>query len=100
MKEIILFAGLLLYVVNYVVGWMLYAGKIRMRKKQHQLLYVSVIVLLIALIPFVNDESGALILVSFSIMMMAILPFGKKGSMYHISVSTAGLLTYVMLFFI
>ena len=65
MKEIILIAGLLLYVVNYVVGWMLYAGKIRMRKRQHQLLYVSVIVLLIALIPFVNDESGALILAVF-----------------------------------
>lgn len=86
--------------INYAIGWMLYAGKIKMRKRQHQLLYVSVIVLLIALIPFVADESGSLIFVSFSLVMMAILPFGKKGNMYHIAVSTAGLLAYVMLFII
>lgn len=86
--------------INYAIGWMLYAGKIKMRKRQHQLLYVSVIVLLIALLPFVADESGSLIQVSFSLVMMAILPFGKKGSMYHIAVSSAGLLAYLMLFII
>jgi hypothetical protein len=90
----------MLYVINYAIGWMLYAGKIKMRKRQHQLLYVSVIVLLIALIPFIADEPGTLILVSFSIVMMVILPFGKKGSMYHIVVSSAGLLAYVMLFIV
>lgn len=86
--------------INYAIGWMLYVGKIKMRKRQHQLLYVSVIVLLIALIPFVADEPGALILVSFSIVMMAILPLGKKGSMFHIAVSSAGLLAYLMLFIV
>lgn len=88
------------YVINYAIGWMLYAGKIRMRKRQHQLLYVSVIVLLVALLPFVSDESGSLVLVSFSLLMMAILPFGKKGGRYHIAVSSSGLLAYLMLFII
>ncbi len=85
--------------VNYAIGWMLYAGKIRMRKRQHQLLYVSVIVMLIALIPFVVNESGALIFVAFSLLMMAILPLGKKGGNYHIVVSTIGLLSFILIFF-
>ncbi len=100
MREILLYAGAVLYAANYLTGWLLYLRKIKMGKRQHQILFISIFMVLIALMPFMYGSGTAFVMLLISIIMMAVLPFGRKGGAYHILVSTIGLLSFTLIFFV
>ncbi len=100
MKEILLYAGAVLYAANYLTGWLLYFRLIRMGKRQHQILFGSILLVMIALIPFMYGSGSAFVMLLISIIMMAVLPFGRKGGAYHIIVSTIGLISFAMIFIV
>ncbi len=100
MKEILLYAGAVLYAANYITGWLLYFRRIRMGKRQHQILFGSILLVMIALIPFMYGSGNAFVMLLISIIMMAVLPFGRKGGAYHIIVSTIGLISFAMIFIV
>ena len=82
--EILLISGLLIFSVNYITGWLLYAGKISIGKKIHQIM-------------FIKRVNNGYFSRALSLLMMAILPFGKKGGRFHIIASSAGIILFIML---
>jgi hypothetical protein len=95
--EILLISGLLIFSVNYITGWLLYAGKISIGKKIHQIMFMSVILNLIFILIFIKLPFYEKIICALSLLMMAILPFGKKGGRFHIIASSAGIIFFIIL---
>jgi hypothetical protein len=88
-------SGLLIYLVNYAIGWLLYFKIITMKKRTHQIIYSLIIINLLLLLFFMQFFSARFFLVLASLVFMLILPLGRKGGMYHRIVSTAGLVCFV-----
>lgn len=95
MIKIVLVSGLIWYALNYIIGWLLYFKRIRMTKRMHQLLYGLIIVHLILLLYLTYPVMPAFVFVIISLVFMAFLPMGRKGGVYHIVVSSAGLAAYI-----
>jgi hypothetical protein len=93
--EYLYWSGLLIYAVNYAIGWLLYFRIISMRKKTHQIFFSLIIINLIALLFFLQFFSARFFIVLTSLVCMLILPLGRNGGMYHRIVSTVGLLCFV-----
>ncbi len=89
-------SGLVIYLVNYAIGWLLYFKVISMNKSTHQVFYSLIIINLILLLVSLQLFSTGFLLVLASLILMFVLPFGKKGGVYHIMVSTAGVLVYIV----
>ncbi|MBL8016482.1 MAG: hypothetical protein JNK43_04365 [Ignavibacteria bacterium] len=97
LSQILLFTGAILYSLNYLIGWLLRSRKITMTKQAHQFLFAFLIINLVTNHIFLKWLSAAFFLCSASLVMMLILPLGRKGSLYHIAVSSAGLIIYSLL---
>jgi len=97
LSRILLFTGAILYSLNYLIGWLLRGRKITMTKQAHQFLFALLNINLATNLLFLQFFSASFFLCAASLVMMLILPLGKKGSLYHIVVSTAGLLFYIPL---
>ena len=97
LSRILLFTGAILYSLNYLIGWLLRGRKITMTKQAHQFLFALLNINLVTNLLFLQFFSASFFLCAASLVMMLILPLGKKGSLYHIVVSTAGLLFYIPL---
>lgn len=100
MSKILLLSGLIIYVTNYSIGWMLYYKKISMQKKTHQIFFAAIIINLALLLFYLKFLSPPFIICSASLLAMSILPIGRKGGLYHIIVSSLGLCLYTILFFV
>jgi|SRR4029453_611768 len=98
MLKTLLVSGLIIYSVNYVIGWLLYFKKITMTKRTHQVFFASIIINLIILLFFLQFLSREFFLCTSSLAAMLILPLGKKGGVYHRITASAGLLLYVAIF--
>ncbi|MBS1493103.1 MAG: hypothetical protein JST55_06320 [Bacteroidetes bacterium] len=96
MEKILTYSALFFYVVNYLVGWLLYLKIITMKKITHQILFAAIIINLILILILVNLSLFGKMLILFSLLFMAILPLGKKGGVYHRVVSTLGLIFYAI----
>ena len=88
-------SGLVIYLVNYTIGWLLYFKVISMKKSTHQVFYSLIIINIILLLVSLQFFSIRFFLVLASLVLMFVLPFGKKGGVYHRIVSTAGVLCYI-----
>ncbi|MBE2217157.1 MAG: hypothetical protein IAE90_03065 [Ignavibacteria bacterium] len=97
LSRILLFTGAILYSLNYLIGWLLRGRKITMTKQAHQFLFALLIINLVTNLFFLSLLSVAFFLCAASLVMMLVLPLGRKGSLYHIVVSTAGLIIYIAL---
>ncbi len=97
LSEILLFTGAILYSLNYLIGWLLRLRRITMTKQAHQFLFAFLIINLAANLIFLKWLSAGFFLCAASLVMMLILPFGRKGSLYHIAVSSAGLIIFSIL---
>ena len=97
LSRILLFTGAILYSLNYLIGWLLRGRKITMTKQAHQFLFALLIINLVTNLLFLQFFSASFFLCAASLVMMLILPLGKKGSLYHIVVSSAGLFFYIPL---
>jgi hypothetical protein len=93
--DYLFWSGLLIYLVNYSIGWLLYFKIISMTKRTHQIFYSLIIINLLLLLVFVQFFSTRFFLVLASLLFMLILPLGKKGGVYHRVVSTVGLLCFL-----
>lgn len=95
--SILLITGLLFYIINYVIGLLLFYKKIFLPKRLHQLLFAAIIINLILILIFETLPAVNFLICSISLILMLILPAGKKGGRYHIIVSSSGLMFYVAL---
>jgi hypothetical protein len=93
--EYLYVSGLVIYLVNYAVGWLLYFKVISMKKLTHQIFYTLIILNLLLILLSVQFFSTRFFLVIASLILMFILPLSKKGGVYHRIISTAGLLCYI-----
>lgn len=95
--NILLITGLIMYLTNYTIGWLLHLKKITMSKRTHQFFFALIIINLSLLLFFLKFLTIDFILVSGSLISMLALPFGKKGGKYHIAIATFGILFYLIL---
>src|SRR4030095_2791423 len=93
------YSGLLIFTVNYVIGWVLYFRLITMTKRTHQVFFALIIVNLVLLLFFITFLSLNFFLCVAALITMLILPLGKKAGIYHRIVSTSGFFLYILLFF-
>ncbi|MBX7044501.1 MAG: hypothetical protein K1X86_01585 [Ignavibacteria bacterium] len=100
MEKLLTYSALSLYIINYLVGWLLYIKVIMMKKITHQILYALIIINLAALFFFAELTLFGKMVILFSLFFMAMLPLGKKGGVYHIITSTLGLIFYLTYFFV
>lgn len=97
--KFLIYSCLILYILNYITGWLIYYGKIKVGKKIHQVMFASLIINLILIIFFSKIPFTQKIFCALSLTAMVLLPFGKKGGRYHIALSSAGLIMFLTLFF-
>lgn len=95
-----MYAGLILYSVNYAIGWMLSSRKLAITKRSHQAIYSALIAVLAVNAYFSPGDIVGLGLILTSLAMMLILPLGIKGGYYHRIVSSLGLILYIIFVFI
>ncbi len=94
--EYLYWSGLIVYAVNYLIGWLLYFHVISMNKRTHQIFYSLIIINLIVLLFFIQFLSVRFFLVLASLVLMLILPMGRKGGIFHRVGSTVGLICYAL----
>lgn len=86
---------LIIYLINYTIGWLLYLKIITMSKRTHQIFFAAIIINLLVILFFQKLSLTGIIFCASSLATMLILPLGKKGGVYHRVVSTAGLLLFI-----
>jgi len=87
-------AGLVLYIINYLTGWLVYLKVFKLSKPKHIVLFALLLIALFALLVNLNFLSNKFLFYSASFLFMLILPAGSKGGKYHIVLSSAGILIY------
>jgi hypothetical protein len=87
--------GLVLLVINYIIGWLIYFKKIILTPKQHTILFFLIAADMIFLLINLDFLSNKFILYLFSLLTLLLLPAGKKGGKYHITISSAAVLIYL-----
>lgn len=95
----LLYSGLVLYILNYSIGWGLNLNAISISRRTHQVIYSLLIINVFFLLFFIDLSSRGFIFALLSLMMLFILPFGKKGGTYHKITSTIGFLSYLLCVF-
>lgn len=99
MGSFLLITGLVLYLINYSIGWALVSGKVFISVRTHQIIYSLLIINVFFAMFFVDLFSTGFTFGVVSLLMLLILPFGKKGGTYHKVVSTLGFLSYLLFIF-
>lgn len=99
MGSFLLITGLVLYLINYSIGWALASGKVFISVRTHQIIYSLLIINVFFAMFFVDLFSTGFTFGVVSLLMLLILPFGKKGGTYHKVVSTLGFLSYLLFIF-
>lgn len=92
--SILTVTGLFMYIINYMTGWLIHFKVIRLSKLMHTILFAVLLIVLFALLLDLNFLSNKFLLYSASFLLMLVLPAGTKGGLYHIAVSTAGILVF------
>lgn len=100
LQKLLTYTALFFYTLNYLIGWLLYFKVITMKKITHQILFALIIINLLVLFFFAELTLFGKMLILFSLFFMAMLPLGRKGGVYHIIVSTLGLIFYTVYFFV
>lgn len=93
--SILTVSGLILYIINYLTGWLVYFKVLNISKLKHTILFVTLLAVLLALLINLNFLSNKFLLYLASFLFVLILPAGSKGGKYHIGVSSAGILLYI-----
>lgn len=93
--SILTVSGLVLFSVNYITGWLLKFGVIKMTKRQHQVIYILLLANVLLLLAGLNFLSNKFLLYLLSFLLLVSLPLGKKGGVYHIIISTLAVFTYL-----
>jgi hypothetical protein len=99
MGSILLITGLILYTLNYSIGWALASEKLSIQVRTHQIIYSLLIINVFFAMFFVDLFSTGFVFGVISLLMLLILPFGKKGGTYHKVISTVGFLSYLLFIF-
>ncbi|MDZ4711538.1 MAG: hypothetical protein SGI89_04350 [bacterium] len=94
----LLLTGLIIYLINYLIGWLLYFKIITMKTKVHQIFFSAIIIILLMNILFLEGKQVYFCLAS--LVCMIALPFGRKGGIYHQALSTTGLILYCSIFIV
>jgi hypothetical protein len=99
-KEALIISGAAFFLFNYIIGWLLKLKLIGLPRKAHQGIFTLLLLNLSILLFFIYFLNAGSVLLISSILFLILLPFGKKGDIYHIVLSTAGIITYSIFFVI
>lgn len=95
---ILILCGLIIYIINYIIGWLLHFRFFEMKKSTHQIFFAAIIINLVLIIIFVRMEILSVLIICLSLLTMLLLPLGIKGGVYHRVLSSLGLFLYVSMF--
>lgn len=88
-------SGLVIFIYNYLIGWLLYFKKINISKIHHQVIYFLLIVNIAALLFFLNFLSNKFLLYSLSLLILFLIPAGIKGGVFHRVTSSMAFLIFL-----
>jgi len=98
MTTVLLYSGLIFYLLNYIIGWMLLLKRITVSKRAHRVMFFLILIHLIALcvLMFIDTRIPVLILLTVSLICIATLPMFINNDKYHLYSSSIGLLLYII----
>lgn len=99
MSDILLLVGLILYVVNYSVGLILFFDKFKVAEPVHKVLFTTLIISLVFVMILSELSTLSMFLTGVSMLCMLLLPLGSKGGLYHIILSTLGIIIFAVVVF-
>lgn len=92
---ILTISGLLIFIYNYIIGWLVHFKIVTISRIHHQVIYIILIANIIALLFTLNFLSNKFLLYFLSLLLVLSLPLGEKGKSYHRIISTLALLAYI-----
>ncbi|HRE11920.1 MAG TPA: hypothetical protein PK605_03930 [Ignavibacteria bacterium] len=93
--SLITVTGILLFIYNYMIGWIAGLKLANISKLHHQAAYILLIINLLFLLYLLNFLSNKFLLYFLSLLLLLILSYGTKGGVFHKVVSTSAILVYV-----
>lgn len=93
----LLYSGSVVYLINYIIGWLLHFKIISMSRITHRIFFAAIIINLVLILLFSKLNVFSAVTCLLSLALMLILPFGRKGGIYHRVISTLGLLLYFLM---
>ncbi len=87
--------GLLLFIYNYIIGWIAGLRIAAISKTHHQAAYIILVVNLFCLLYMLNFLSNKFLLYFLSLLFLLFLTYGAKGGTYHKIISTLGIGMFV-----
>jgi hypothetical protein len=100
MQYALLISGAAVYLINYIIGWLLKLEVLTLTRKFHRIIFSVLLLNLTVLLFYVNFHEANSFMLITSIFLLLLLPFGKKGGVFHILLSTAGIFIYSVFFVI
>jgi hypothetical protein len=102
LSNLLLTINLIIYIYNYLIGILLKFKIIKISKLHHKIIFSALIfavaVNFIFSLFLLNLKFINVLLLFISILTLLILPIGKKGSLYHIIVSSISILSFTIYF--
>jgi len=93
--SIITVSALLLYIYNYIIGWVAGFKIANITKIHHQLAFILLVVNMLVLLYMLNFLSNKFLLYFLSLLFLLFLTYGAKGGTYHKIISTLGIGMFV-----
>jgi hypothetical protein len=88
--SIVTVTGLLLFIYNYLLGWVAGFKIANISKIHHQFAYILLLINMLVLLYMLNFLSNKFLLYFLSLLFLLFLTYGAKGGIYHKVFSTLG----------
>jgi hypothetical protein len=98
--KILVIIALGIYLLNYLIGWLIYLGKFKIKKRTHRIMFASLIFILVIITFFLKSDSIYFYNCGISLLLISLLPFSKNGGIHHRFISISCLLVYIIFFFL
>lgn len=92
---ILITTGLVLFIANYIIGWLLKFKVITMQRRVHHVIFFLLIANVVLILFSTNFLSNKFLLYSFSLLCLLAIPLNLNADKYHISFSTLALILYI-----
>lgn len=92
---ILITTGLILYIINYITGWLLKFKTITMQRRVHHIIFFLLIANVILILFNADFLSNKFLFFTFSLLCLLMIPLNLNADRYHITFSTLGLVIYV-----
>jgi hypothetical protein len=92
---ILITTGLILFCINYIIGWLLKFKVIKISAGTHRIIFFLLMANLVLVLLNVDFPTNKFLLYAASLLCLALIPLNINADKYHITVSTISMTIFV-----